>query len=62
MVDLKGLMGDNSDNLPGIKGVGEKTALKLLSKYGTMESVLENAENEKAHCGRSCLTVRSPQE
>lgn len=47
MVDLKGLMGDNSDNLPGIKGVGEKTALKLLSKYGTMESVLENAENEK---------------
>lgn len=47
MVDLKGLMGDNSDNLPGIKGVGEKTALKLLSKYGTMQSVLDNAENEK---------------
>lgn len=47
MVDLKGLMGDSSDNLPGVKGVGEKTALKLLSKYGTLENVLANAENEK---------------
>ena len=47
MVDLKGLMGDSSDNLPGIKGVGEKTALKLLEKYGTLDGVLENAENEK---------------
>jgi len=47
MVDLKGLMGDSSDNLPGIPGVGEKTALKLLEKYGTLESVLANAENEK---------------
>lgn len=47
MVDLKGLMGDSSDNLPGVKGVGEKTALKLLTKYGTLENVLANAENEK---------------
>lgn len=47
MVDLKGLMGDNSDNLPGVKGVGEKTALKLLVKYGNIENVLQNAENEK---------------
>lgn len=47
MVDLKGLMGDSSDNLPGIPGVGEKTALKLLEKYGTLENVLANAENEK---------------
>ena len=47
MVDLKGLMGDSSDNLPGIKGVGEKTALKLLEKYGSLEGVLENIENEK---------------
>ena len=47
MVDLKGLMGDSSDNLPGIKGVGEKTALKLLEKYGDLENVLANAENEK---------------
>lgn len=47
MVDLKGLMGDSSDNLPGIKGVGEKTALKLLAKYGSLENVLANAQNEK---------------
>ncbi|MEG1559493.1 MAG: DNA polymerase I [Clostridia bacterium] len=47
MRDLKGLMGDNSDNLPGIKGVGEKTALKLLEKYKTLEGVLANASNEK---------------
>ncbi len=46
MVDLKGLMGDGSDNLPGIPGVGEKTALKLLEKYGSMENVLANAQNE----------------
>ena len=47
MVDLKGLMGDSSDNLPGIPGVGEKTALKLLEKYGTLENTLANAESEK---------------
>ena len=47
MTDLKGLMGDSSDNLPGVKGVGEKTALKLLEKYGTLDGVLANAENEK---------------
>ncbi|MCH5278915.1 MAG: DNA polymerase I [Christensenellaceae bacterium] len=56
MVDLKGLMGDSSDNLPGIKGVGEKTALKLLAKYGDLESVLENAENEKGALREKLLT------
>ena len=40
IIDLKGLMGDTSDNIPGIKGVGEKTALKLLAEYGTVENVL----------------------
>ncbi|EUJ17749.1 DNA polymerase I [Listeria aquatica FSL S10-1188] len=41
---MKGLMGDSSDNIPGIPGVGEKTALKLLHQYGgTVESVLEHA-------------------
>ncbi len=44
MTDLKGLMGDPSDNIPGVPGVGEKTALKLLSKYGTLENVLDGAE------------------
>ncbi len=40
MIDLKGLMGDASDNIPGIPGVGEKTALKLLQEYGDLENVL----------------------
>lgn len=40
IIDLKGLMGDSSDNIPGIPGVGEKTALKLLHEYGTVENVL----------------------
>ncbi|MBO8171845.1 MAG: DNA polymerase I [Bacillaceae bacterium] len=44
IIDLKGLMGDSSDNIPGIPGVGEKTALKLLHQFGSVEKVLENAE------------------
>lgn len=40
MIDLKGLMGDSSDNIPGIPGVGEKTALKLINDYGDIENVL----------------------
>lgn len=44
IIDLKGLMGDASDNIPGIPGVGEKTALKLLHQYGTVEEVLLHAE------------------
>ena len=44
IVDLKGLMGDSSDNIPGVPGVGEKTALKLLAEYKTLENVLEHAD------------------
>ncbi len=44
IIDLKGLMGDKSDNIPGIPGVGEKTALKLLHQFGTVENVLENSD------------------
>ncbi len=51
MRDLKGLMGDSSDNIPGIPGVGEKTAFKLLGTYGTLESVLENAGEIKGKLG-----------
>ena len=47
MIDLKGLMGDSSDNIPGVKGVGEKTALKLLQQYTTLENVYENINNIK---------------
>lgn len=45
--DMKGLMGDASDNIPGVPGVGEKTALKLLQEYSTMEEILNQAENLK---------------
>ncbi len=45
MIDLKALMGDPSDNIPGVKGIGEKTALNLLHKYNTLEGVYNNIEN-----------------
>ena len=45
IIDLLGLMGDSSDNIPGVPGIGPKTAVKLLSKYGNIENVLDNAEN-----------------
>jgi len=51
MRDLKGLMGDNSDNIPGIAGVGEKTAMKLLEEYGTLENVLAHANEVKGKLG-----------
>lgn len=44
IIDLKGLMGDASDNIPGVPGVGEKTALKLLHAYQTIEKVYENLD------------------
>lgn len=47
IIDLKGLMGDASDNIPGIPGVGEKTALKLLHEYGSVEEVLAHADELK---------------
>ncbi|MCL2696440.1 MAG: hypothetical protein FWE69_08985, partial [Clostridiales bacterium] len=43
MRDLKALMGDSSDNIPGVAGVGEKTALKLLAQYGTLENILAHS-------------------
>ena len=49
--DLKGLMGDASDNIPGIAGVGEKTALKLLNEYDKLENVLDNADAIKGKLG-----------
>lgn len=47
MTDLKGLMGDASDNIPGVKGIGEKTAIKLLSQYGTLENLYEHIDEVK---------------
>ena len=44
MIDLKSLMGDASDNIPGVKGIGEKTALKLLQQYQTLENIYNNID------------------
>lgn len=43
-VDLKGLMGDKSDNIPGVAGIGEKTGIKLIQEYGSIENIYENIE------------------
>ena len=45
IIDMKGLMGDKSDNIPGVAGIGEKTAIKLLAEYKTVENVLDNIDN-----------------
>ncbi len=45
VVDLKALMGDTSDNIPGVKGIGEKTALKLLQTYSSLDGVYESIDN-----------------
>ena len=45
VIDLKALMGDASDNIPGVKGIGEKTALKLLQTYSSLDGIYENIDN-----------------
>ena len=51
VIDILGLMGDASDNIPGIAGIGEKTASKLLAQYETVENILADAENIKGSLG-----------
>ncbi len=51
VIDILGMMGDAVDNIPGIAGVGEKTAAKLLAEYHTLEAVLENADKIKGAMG-----------
>jgi 5'-3' exonuclease len=71
VIDIKGFMGDSSDNYPGVKGIGEKTALKLLIDYQSVEGVLENlhhlpkgvkskieAELEMLHLSRDLARIR----
>ena len=61
IIDLLGLMGDSSDNVPGVPGVGPKTALKLLEMYGSMEAVLEHAEQVEAKRIRENLIAHHDQ-
>lgn len=52
-IDYKALRGDASDNVPGIAGVGEKTAKQLLDEYGSLDSILDNAQNIKGKLGQT---------
>ena len=47
LIDLKGLMGDKSDNIPGVPGIGEKTGIKLIKEYGSVENLIQNTEDLK---------------
>lgn len=49
LIDVKALMGDKSDNIPGAAGVGEKTAVTLIQKYGTVENVIQSGANKKVN-------------
>ncbi|MBW4838987.1 MAG: 5'-3' exonuclease [Paenibacillaceae bacterium] len=71
IVDLKGLMGDTSDNYPGVRGIGEKTALKLVQEHGSVDGILANldqlsksvrakieADLDMLHLSRQLATIR----
>lgn len=58
IIDLKALAGDASDNIPGVKGIGDKTALKLLTDYGSLEGIYENIENIKGKTREKLETDR----
>ena len=53
IIDYKGLRGDTSDNLPGIPGIGEKTAVKLIQEYGSFDEIIANADNIKGKIGEA---------
>ncbi len=52
-IDLKGLMGDSSDNIPGVPGIGEKKGIALLEQYGTLENLIEHADEVKGKMGEN---------
>lgn len=55
MIDVKALMGDASDNIPGIKGIGEKTALKLIKEFGSLDDLYKNIQDVKSNSIRRKL-------
>ena len=61
LIDLKGLMGDSSDNIPGVPGVGPKTATKLLLEYGSLENVLDHVADVKGKKLKENLTTFADQ-
>ncbi len=61
IADVLGLMGEPSDNIPGIPGIGEKTALKLIQEYGSLENLLENIESIKSDKLKELLKIYSQQ-
>lgn len=52
LIDVKSLMGDSSDNIPGVPGIGEKTALALVAKFGTLENIYANLEDKAIKPGQ----------
>ena len=61
IIDMKGLMGDSSDNIPGVPGVGEKTAIKLLKEYGSVEAMYEAIDGMKASKMKEKLVANEEQ-
>ena len=55
LIDLKGLMGDSSDNISGVKGIGEKTALALISEYGSVEGLYEKLDKGEVTATKSVI-------
>ena len=59
MVDLKALMGDASDNIPGVRGIGEKTAINLIKEYGTLDGLYNNIDNVKGKMKEKLIEDKS---
>lgn len=58
-IDLKGLMGDKSDNIPGVPGIGEKTGIKLLKEFGSIENIYENIDKIKGKLRNNLMENKS---
>ncbi len=61
LIDILGLWGDSSDNIPGVPGIGEKKAKKLISEFGSIENLLENVDNVKEKRSRESLKENKQQ-